>query len=75
MDDRPPFDLTRAAFYLVAAILMVHCLVVLAGMVLCVHLSMTVGTFECDSKGRLSDLLSGALAAAIAFASGKVRDK
>lgn len=69
---RPPFDPVRASFFLVAAILGVHCVVVLAGVVVCVwQIAHTApGAFVCDKEGRLGDLLAGALAAAIAFAGG-----
>ena len=73
MADRPPFDLVRASFYLVAAVIGIHCVVVLVGAGLCVYQNVTTDSFTCDAKGRLSDLLAGALAAALAFSGGLVR--
>ncbi len=74
--DKPPFDSTKACFYLIAAILAFQCVVVLIGVISCawyLHTIMTVPEVSCDPKGRLSELLSGALAAALAFAGGFTR--
>jgi len=73
MSDRPPFDVVRASFCLVAFVIAVHCLVVVVGAGLCVWEVASVGKTECDPKGRLSDLLAGVLAAAIAFSGGFAR--
>ena len=73
MAERPPFDVVRAAFYLVAMVISVHCVVVLLGALLCIWHGVVSGTLECDAKGRLGDLLAGALAAAIAFGGGYIR--
>ena len=71
MPERPPFDPIRASFYLVAFVIFVHAAVVLLGAVQCVMREVDV----CDAKGRLGDLLAGALAAALAFAGGFIRNK
>lgn len=65
---------TRACFWLIAAILAVHALVVLAGVGACLYYAQEVlsGKFVCDKDSRLSELLSAALAAALAFAGGKM---
>lgn len=73
MSGRPPFDPVKAAFYLVALVIGVHCVVVLLGAGLCVYEILRHGQFDCDPKGRLGELLTGALAAAIAFGGGYVR--
>lgn len=76
MDDKPPFDPVKASFYLIAGILAVECLVVLAGVVSCLWYIETVirdPNIVCDPKDRLSGLLTGALAAALAFAGGFTR--
>ena len=71
MADRPPFDTTRAAFFLVAAVIGVHCAVVLYGVVFC---GFTPEAARCaDLRGQLTELLTGALAAALAFAGGYSR--
>jgi hypothetical protein len=78
LSDRPPFDPVRACFWLVALVIGVHGAVVLMGAGLCVYFGATiVGNPEimCDPKGRLSDLLAGALAAALAFSGGFVRGR
>lgn len=78
MPDRPPFDPVRACFLLVAAVIGVHCLVVLAGVAACLiewsSLPVVDGK-RCDPSSRLGDLLAGALAAALAFAGGFNRPK
>jgi hypothetical protein len=71
MADRPPFDPSRASFTLIAAIIGVHCVVVLAGAGLCVWQVTSGAAADCDSRGRLGDLLAGALAAALAFSGGR----
>jgi hypothetical protein len=78
MDDRPPFDPVKASFYLIAAVLGVQCLVVLASVIGCMVYMDTImknPDIVCDPKDRLSQLLTGALAAALAFAGGYTRDK
>jgi hypothetical protein len=78
MDDRPPFDTVKASFYLIAAVLGVQCLVVLASVIGCMVYMDTImknPDIVCDPKDRLSQLLTGALAAALAFAGGFTRDK
>ena len=78
MDERPPFDPVRACFLLVAAVIAVHCLVVLAGAAMCIvewrDMPLVEGK-RCDPSNRLGDLLAGALAAALAFAGGFNRPK
>ena len=77
--DRPPFDPIRASFLLIAAILAVQCLVVLAGLAACIYWSGAVveGRWTCENiNSSLNQLLTGALAAALAFAAGFTkRDK
>jgi hypothetical protein len=66
----PPFDPLRASFWLVAFVVGVHCLVVLMGTVLCMYKAFDHTVLACEDKGRLSDLLAGVLAAALAFGGG-----
>jgi hypothetical protein len=74
-DDRPPWDSVRAAFYLVAAVVAVHALVVLVTVGFCAFYGgdLIAGRFQCDARDRLAELLAAALAAALAFAGGQVR--
>jgi hypothetical protein len=76
MDERPPFDPVRACFLLVAAVIAVHCIIVLAGAAMCVvewrDMPLIDGK-RCDPSSRLGDLLAGALAAALGFAAGLMR--
>lgn len=73
MAERPPFDPVRAAFFLVAFVIGIHCAVVVMGAALCFYEVIAIHKSECDTKGRLGDLLAGALAAAIAFGGGFLR--
>jgi hypothetical protein len=75
MDERPPFDTVRAAFYLVAFVLFAHVVVVLVGVGICAWNSRFIieGKFKCDSDGHLFELLGAALSAALAFAGGLMR--
>ena len=78
MDDKPKFDLAKASFFLVAGILTVECLVVLSSVISCVWFSRTIITnpdIVCDPNNRMMELLTGALAAALAFAAGVMRGK
>jgi hypothetical protein len=72
--DRPPFDPVRASFYLIAAILAVHGLIVLMGMGACLYWGeavVTGGRWTCENiSNHINQLLSGALAAALAFSAG-----
>jgi hypothetical protein len=72
MSDKPPFDTTKACFYLIAAILAFQCSVVAIAMGWCVWNFREAIELKhgCDMQGKLSELLSGALAAALAFAGG-----
>jgi len=74
--DKPPFDPVKASFYLIAAILAFQCLVAFIGVMSCVwytHTILTNADIQCDPKDRLTSLLTGALAAALAFAGGFTR--
>jgi hypothetical protein len=69
---RPPFDTTRAAFFLVAGVIALYGVVVLIGVVTCAIYSGEIaqGRFRCDGQDKLAELLAAALAAALAFAGG-----
>jgi hypothetical protein len=74
--DKPPFDPVRACFYLIAGILAVECFVVVLSVLTCLwYADIIIKNPEivCDPKDRLSGLLTGALAAALAFAGGFTR--
>lgn len=74
--DKPPFNAERAVFYLIASILAVHCIVVLVGLFFCVWYGdeIVANRYRCSSIGvSLSEILSGALAAALAMAAGAKR--
>ena len=75
MSDRPPFDPVRAAFFLVAFVLGVQCLVVLFGVAFCAYHATEIigGSWKCDPDGHLFELLGAALSAALAFAGGMMR--
>lgn len=74
--DKPPFDNVRAAFYLVAGVIATYCVLVLMATIHCwlnYEIIAKLGEGSCDTKGRFFDLLSAALAAALAFAGGFTR--
>jgi hypothetical protein len=66
---KPPFDFRKASFYLVAFVVVAHVLIVFLGLGVCFwnYDLILANKAECDTKGKLSELLSTALAAAIAF--------
>jgi len=75
---RDPFDPIRACFWLIAAILGVQCLVALVGLAACMWWSGAIiegrTTWTCENiNATLNQLLTGALAAALAFAAGFTR--
>lgn len=75
MSGRPPFDVVRAAFFLVAFVLVIQCLIVLLGVAWCTWNTRDIvaGSFKCDPDGHLYELLGSALSAALAFAGGMMR--
>jgi hypothetical protein len=75
MPERPPFDTVRACFYLVAAVIAVQCLVVLVGVVWCALITVDRPSRCEELRGLLGEVLTGALAAALAFAGGYNRPK
>ena len=72
---KPPFDPVQACFYLVAAVIAVHLIVVLMGSIMCVSYmqELLASGKECPAGNRLTEVLGAALAAALAFAGGKSR--
>lgn len=77
MAERPPWDPVKASFYLIAAVIGVYALIALMAFAACVyHSEIIIRTPEitCDPKDRLSNLLTAALAAALAFAGGYTRN-
>ncbi len=76
MSDKPPFDPVKACFYLIAFVIVVECVVVILGIASCLWFAETIikdPAIMCDPKDRLTSLLTGALAAALAFAGGFTR--
>jgi hypothetical protein len=69
---KDPFDPVKGAFMLVAFVIIVEALVVLVSVGACVwHAELIISNpdIKCDPDNRLFQLLAGALAAALAFAS------
>lgn len=73
-DDRAPFNPVAGAFYLVAAVLAVYLIVVLMGVGFCMWHGDAIieGKYKCDADSKLGELLAAALAAALAFAGGRM---
>lgn len=81
MSDKPPpeFDAVRAAFYLVAFVIGVESVFALMSAAACfIHAELIISNpdIKCDPDNKIFQMMAGALAAAIAFASiRKSRDK
>jgi hypothetical protein len=70
VDQKPPWDGLRAAFYLVAFMLAYQAILVGLAAGYCIYAAtpeILAGKFQCDRDGRLSELLNEALTAALAF--------
>jgi hypothetical protein len=75
-DEKPPFDSVKAGFYLVAFVIAANVGMSFFGAVACLwNLDKIVaaGLTECKGAPQFFEMLSGALAAALAFAGGKSR--
>jgi hypothetical protein len=71
MDGKPPWDVTRASFCLVAAVISFQCVSALVAFLACVyylHDLVGEGKFQCNKDNKLTELLAEALMAALAFA-------
>ena len=78
MDDKPPWDGLRAAFYLVAAMLMLQALYVGGAVVWCMTSAsdaIIAGKFQCNRDNQLAELLNAALTTALAFAMAFLNQK
>ena len=72
----PKFDVVKWCFWLVAFVIAAHVFMVLISVSACIYYADEIvsGKFQCDSNGRLGEVLAAALAAALAFAGGFMRD-
>lgn len=81
MSEPPPFDHTRAAFWLVVGVIAYQGVVVAVGIGACIVdfisaggiLTGSKGHPQCDPNDRILDLLTSALSAALGFAAGMMR--
>jgi len=68
------FDPFKASFYLVAFVIALHGLVIALGYVGCIiWFDPAEGSFECDKSGRLAEMMTAAMAAAMMFVGGFMR--
>ena len=71
-----PFDLVRAAFLLVAFVIVAHIVLVFIVAGFCVYewrdIAKVPQAFAACTEGKMAEVLAAALAAALAFASGKL---
>jgi hypothetical protein len=77
-NEKPPFDLVKASFFLVAGIFAVYAFVVIYSVIIC---SMYAGDIlaktpvglspECVREGRIYEAMGTLLASALAFAAGR----
>lgn len=69
-DGKPPFDPQQAAFWLIAFVIAVECLMALAGGITCLMYAEVIikdPAIVCDPNNRLMQILNNALAAALAL--------
>lgn len=68
------FNIVRACFWLVAFVIGAHVVAVLTAEMACLYYVEAIieGKAKCDVDGRLTEVLAGALAAALAFAGGHI---
>jgi len=70
------FDPFKASFYLIALVVALHGLVILLGYIGCiVWFNPAEGSFECDKSGRLAEMMTAAMAAAMMFVGGFMRGR
>lgn len=70
MSDKRDFDILKAAFYLVAAVICTHLALAVITTVFCMIHTITSDA-KCIGEGKISEILAAALAAALAFAGGR----
>lgn len=78
MGDKPPFDPQRAAFWLIAFVVFIYGVVIIGFAGACLFNAVTIISkveISCDPNNRLMGLLAAALAAALAFAGIRGKDK
>lgn len=76
MDEKPPFDPVKAGFYLVAFVIAANIAMSFLGALTCIwniDKIVAAGLTECKAMPNFFEMLTGALAAAIAFAGGRSR--
>lgn len=78
-EPKPPkhFDLIKWSFFLVAGVITAHIFLVSIIVIWCLfdYENLVAAGRQCDPEGKLTEILAAALAAALAFAGGKMRDK
>lgn len=69
MSDKPRFDVIRATFYLIAFVVAIHLVIVVVTLGFCLYYGdeIVAGQYKCDADNRVKDLLTAALAAALAL--------
>lgn len=77
-NEKPPFDIVKASFYLVAFVFGVNAAIILYGVVICslyageILAKTPVGqSAECVREGRLYEGMTTLLASVLAFAAGR----
>lgn len=71
--EKPPFDVVRASFYLVAFVFAAYTLLIFTAIVLCAwNIDAIINAKrDCIKEGGLMEALSTLLASALAFAAGR----
>ena len=73
MNDKPPFDLVKATFYLVAGVFAVYALLIIIAILICAYNLTEViqAKQHCMKEGGMLEALYTLLASALAFAAGR----
>ena len=77
-DPKLPWDGLRAAFYLVATILLLQTIAIIGASAWCFYVGrelLSHGPIECTKEGRLTELLASAVTTALAFAMAFINKK
>jgi hypothetical protein len=75
MENKPPFDPTKAFFYLIGGVFGTAAIVILTTLIMCMsHFEdMIQGHFKCDADNRVFDLMATLISSVLALYAGSRR--
>ena len=75
MSDKPPFDLVKASFFLIAGAFAIGAIVIIATMIMCMANADAIiaGRFKCDADNRVFDLMATLISSSLALYAGGAR--